>query len=93
MPIYVIDKLKPALDKESKKPSFKLADSSDIQDTEDSTVAESLTLARTNINFLTNETNQLKVNTQDLAAKVTALESIDFIEGGTSAQFLNGEPV
>ena len=92
MPIYVIDKLKPApasLGLSAQADNFKLIDADDVADTRAGTSMQtSIDLLNTNVKF-----NQSNLERTD--AKITAVEesvntlmSINIIDGGTSEQFL-----
>lgn len=91
MPIYVIDKLKPASSSlnDTKIDSFKLIDADDVADTKSGTSLQStIDLLNTNVNFNKANLERTDKKVSSVEASVNTLMSINIIDGGTSEQFL-----
>ena len=92
MPIYVVDKLKPApsaLGSSAQADNFKLIDAEDIADTRSGTSLQmSIDLLNTNVTFNKSNIERADKKITDVEASVNTLLSINLIDGGTSEQFL-----
>ena len=90
MPIYVIDKLKPAIANPEEGATFKLADASDIEDNSThGNVNDSLISIRS-----AQSTAQLRLDSIDkhietINSDIKGLQNVTIIDGGTSEQFIN----
>lgn len=92
MPIYVIDKLKPApssLNDATQADNFKLIDADDVADVRSGTSLQtSIDLLNTNVNFNKSNLERADKKITSVEESVNTLLSINLIDGGTSEQFL-----